>query len=86
MSRCTMPAAVRGLQGIGHGEGDVDEDRDVHRAARELLLERLAFEQLHRDERRIGADVVDRADVGVVERGGGPRFPLETGSGSAATR
>ena len=60
--------AVRGIQGIGDGEGDVDEDRDLHRAAREPLLERLAFEQLHRDERRIGADIVDGADVRVVER------------------
>ena len=60
--------AVRGIQGIGHGEGDVDEDRDVHRAASEPLLERLALEQLHRDERRIGADIVDGADIGVVER------------------
>jgi hypothetical protein len=41
--------------------------RDVTIAI-EPLLERLTFEQLHRDERRIGADVVDGADVGVVER------------------
>ena len=60
--------AVRGIQGIGHGEGDVDEDRHLHQAASEPLLERLAFEQLHRHERRIRADIVDGADVGVVER------------------
>ena len=49
--------------------------------AREPLLERLAFEQFHRDERRIGADVVDRADVRVVERRGGPRFALKAFQG-----
>ena len=70
--------AVRGIQGIGHGEGDVHEDRDLYRAASEPMLERLAFEQLHRDERRIGADIVDGADIGVIERRGRSRFPLET--------
>ena len=59
---------MRSIQGIGHGEGEVHERRDVYRAAREPLLECLAFEQFHRDERRIGADIVDGADVGVVER------------------
>jgi hypothetical protein len=57
-----------GIQGIGHGECDVNEDRDLHQAASEPLLECLAFEQLHRDERWIGADIVDGADIGVVER------------------
>ena len=60
--------AVRGIQGIGNGECDVNEDRDLHQAASEPLLECLAFEQLHRDERWIGADIVDGADIGVVER------------------
>ena len=59
---------VRRIKGIGDGEGDVDEDRHVHRTARELLLECFAFEQFHRNERRIGADVVDGANVRVVER------------------
>ena len=86
MSRWTMPSGVRGVEGIGDREGDVDEDRHVHRPAREPLLERLAFEQFHRDERRIGADVVDRADVRVVERRGGSRFALKALQRSAETR
>ena len=69
--------AVRGIQGIGDGAGDVHEDRDLDQAASEPLLECLAVEQFHRDERWIGADVVDRADIGVIERGGRPRFTLE---------
>ena len=60
--------AVRGFQGIGHGARDVSEGQDLQRAASEPLLEGLAFEQLHRDERWIGADIVDRADIGMVER------------------
>ena len=59
---------VRGFQGIGHGAADVHEGRDIQWAASQSLLERLAFEQLHRDERRIGADIVDGADIRVIER------------------
>ncbi len=47
--------AVRGVQRIGHRECDVDEDRNLHLTARESLLECLAFEQLHGDERRDSA-------------------------------
>ena len=70
--------AVRGLQGVGNGECDVNEDRHLDQAASESLLECLAFEQFHRDERWIDADIVDGADIGVVERRRRPRFPLET--------
>ena len=34
--------AVRGIQGIGTGDGDLDEHRDFHLPAAEPLLERLA--------------------------------------------
>jgi hypothetical protein len=60
--------AVRCVQGIGHGGGDVNERQHLQRAASQSLLQRLTFEQLHRDERWIGPDIVDRADIGVVER------------------
>src|SRR5262245_37371386 len=69
---------VRGVQGIGDGERDVDEGGGLERPAPEPLLERLAFEQLHRDERRIGTDVVARAAVRMVERRRGARFAAET--------
>jgi hypothetical protein len=42
------------------------------------LLEGLAFEQLHRDERRLRADIVDGADIWMVQRGRSPGLPLET--------
>ena len=73
--------AVRCFQGIGKGDGDVNDDRNLHRAAPEPLLNGFSFEQLHRDEWWIRADIVDRADIGMIERRGRPRFPLETFQG-----
>ena len=52
------------------------------RAAREARRQRLAFEVLH-DEKdgAVGlADVVQRTDVRVIERGDGPGLPGEPGS------
>ena len=49
------------------------------RACDEPCPQRLALEQLHHEERRalVLADVVQRADVGVVQAGDGPRFARE---------
>ncbi len=69
--------AVGGVQCIDHGEGDIHESREAYRPACDLLLQRLSLEQLHREKRRIAADVMNGADVGVVERGCGTRFALE---------
>ena len=51
--------------GIGPGDGQ--------------LAQRLAVDELHRDEGRLAfaADLVDRDDVGMVQRRGGPRLLLE---------
>ncbi len=55
------------------------------RPACQLLLERLPLHQLHHDERLAGVlvDVVDRADVGMIERRGGLSFALEPFEGGA---
>ena len=44
------------------------------------MLERLAFEILHGDEEAaaIFGDFVNRADVGMIQRGGGASFAAET--------
>ena len=58
--------AVRGVRASATANAMSIESRDLDQAAPQPLLERLAFEQLHRDERRDiapGADVVDGADV-----------------------
>ena len=54
---------------IGERKTRVHERGGVQRAARETLVQRLTIEQFH-DEERHGrrADVVDRADPGMVER------------------
>ena len=58
---------VRRLERVGDREADLHELRGRERSPRQALLQRLALEQFHRDERRIAGDVVDRADVGVIE-------------------
>jgi hypothetical protein len=49
---------------------------NIERPALQLIGERLAFEQLHRDEEASGvfADLVDLTDVGMVDAGGRARF------------
>lgn len=49
---------------------------DGQAAAPEALLEGLALDLL--DHEVVGADVVERADVGMVERGRRPRFAFES--------
>ena len=69
------------LKGVSEGRADLEEDPHVQRAVRDSLLQGLALQQLHDNEcPAIGrfADVVDRADVGVLQGGHGLRFSLES--------
>ncbi len=52
---------------------------EIERPACDLVLEGLAVEQLHHDVRTavFFADVVDRADVGMIQRGRGLRLAPE---------
>ena len=50
MSRCTMPARVRGVQRIGNFDGDGEERLGLHRLAGDLMAQGYAIEILHRDE------------------------------------
>ncbi len=58
---------------------DLEQFVERHRLVADAALERLAVEQLHDDELLpvVIADVVQRADVRVVERGRDARFALE---------
>ena len=58
---------VRSVQGIGERKRDLEQFLPVDRPAREPLIERLTFEQLHGDEWRVRNDVVDGADARVIE-------------------
>ena len=71
---------MRRLEGVGQGDAHVDERHDVERSLRGALQRRLALQQLHDQEDAAVAgltDVVKRADVGVLQRGHGPRLAQE---------
>ena len=79
MSRWMIPLRVRRLQTVRHLERQIDRSPPRAGPAPEPLLQRLALEQLHRDEvpAFMLVDVVDCADVRVIQRRGGPRLALE---------
>src|SRR5215469_16710077 len=62
--------SVRGLQGAGDLNPDVQSVVKAHRAAVDALLEGLAFQILHGDERTaiVFADIVNRADLWMIQR------------------
>ena len=70
---------VRGVERIGDLHGEVEQRVDRQRRAVDAVAQRLAVEQLHDEERQIAvpADVVERADVRVVQRRGRPGLALE---------
>ena len=67
--------AIRGLRREG------EQPSKIQRARGHELSECSALDQLHRDERRpvLRSDLVDRDDVGMVQRRRRPRFLLEAG-------
>src|SRR5215472_14650275 len=64
---------------IGDLNSEIEQLLHIGPVARQIAVERLAFNQLHGDEiLAVGlADFVDDADVRVIERRGGARFELE---------
>ena len=78
-SRWTMPRACAASRRVGDLDAELEHAVERQRAARELVLQRPAVEQFHDDELLavVLADVVDRADVRVVERRGDARLAAE---------
>ena len=74
---------VGGVEGIGNVDGDFEKRIEFEGAAGDGVLEGFAFEAFHGDEGAavFFADVVDGADVGVIESGGGLGFALEADQG-----
>ena len=71
---------MRGVERIGKGNSHINNLREFERTACNTLMNRLAPEQLHDEEFMVvrgRADIVDRADVGMLKRRDGPRFSLE---------
>ena len=69
-------ALVRVREGIGHVHPPPHHVANLERTAGDLRGQRLAVHVLHGDEGRapLGADLVDRADGRVVQRGRTPGF------------
>ena len=88
MSRWTMPFACAASSASAICDAQVQEDLGLERLAADEVLEGLAFEQLHDDEvlALVLADVVDRADVGVVQGRRGPRLAPEALDGARVLR
>jgi hypothetical protein len=66
---------MRGLQRFRHLAGDCQRFVERYRPIRDSLGERWAFDQFH--DEIIWPDIVERADVRVIQRGHGARLPLE---------
>ena len=73
------PCAVRALERVGDLDPVAQHSFERQRAAREPVGERLAFEVLHDQvvDAVLLADVVERADVRMAERGDRLRLALE---------
>ncbi len=65
------------FEGFGDLRSDLERFGQRHRAARESILQRLALDQLHRNERMLvgRTGVVHLRDEGVIEARGGVGFP-----------
>src|SRR5436305_12197001 len=74
------PFAVRGVQGVGHFEGQRQGRRDIERLRANVLAKSHAGEQLHHQKRVVQrlAHVVNGANIGMAESRRGVRLALET--------
>ena len=72
---------VGGVESVGNLDSQEQHGFDFERPATDLVFERFALEELHDDEGLavVIANFVDGADVGMIQRRSGLRFPLETG-------
>ena len=73
-------ARVSSLEAIGEGDRVIEQCADGERTRAEHLVQRRAGQQLHHQIRmpRIGADIEQRADVRVIERGDRAPLTLES--------
>ncbi len=71
---------VSGIEAVGDLNAEIQKFADGELFFADASLQGLAFEQFHGDERAAleFADIVDGADVGMIERGGGAGLAAET--------
>ncbi len=79
---------VRGVQRIGNLNRQVQHFVGLERFPGKALLQGLSLQILHGDEGLafVLVDIVNDADVGMIERGGSPGFPLESFQGLPVLR
>jgi hypothetical protein len=79
---------VSGVESTGYVDGDLQQAIERQEFRAQNVLEMGAFQVLHDDvgEGVLRADFVDRADVGMVERGGRARLALEALEGPGRFR
>jgi hypothetical protein len=61
---------VRRIERFGNLDGQRQQGRKLHRTAGDSIPQRRSLEELHHDEIRIlvASNLVDRADVGMIQR------------------
>ena len=71
---------VSGVESVSNFGGEREQRLQLHRATADAVLERDAFKIFHGDERLpvLLADIVNCADVGMIQCGRGLSFALET--------
>src|SRR5207249_4071358 len=75
---------MSGVESVGDLRAEIEQLPEFHSLvvgpAVDPVLERLAFQQLHGDEvaSAVFSNLVDRADIWVVQSGGGASFALKT--------
>jgi hypothetical protein len=74
---------VRRIERIRDLNGQRQSHIGFHRTPRDPVLQRHPVQKLHGDESlpMLIVNLVDRADIGMVQRGSGLSFPLEAGQG-----
>ena len=72
------------VQGIGYLNAQIQSGRHIQRLSVQVVFKSLAIQELHHEERMAGrfADVVNRANIWMVQRRCGMCFALEAFSGS----
>jgi hypothetical protein len=70
---------VGGIERVGYLNADFEESVYRERTTGDAILERFSFKQLHHEEKLsfVFRDVVNGADVGVIQGGSGAGFAAE---------
>src|SRR6266566_3718519 len=78
---------VRGIQGVGDLDAQREQSFQFHGTAGNAVLQGCAFQKLHGNERLpfLFPDVVDGADVGMIQGGRSLCFSLESGESMRIT-